>query len=59
METLRQQIARVTAVPEVRTKLSALGFDVEDRTPEEFAAHMQAESDEWAWAIREARIGTA
>jgi tripartite-type tricarboxylate transporter receptor subunit TctC len=56
VERLHREIVRAVALPEVKERLSALGFDPVANTPEEFAAYIRAEVDKWAKVIREANI---
>jgi tripartite-type tricarboxylate transporter receptor subunit TctC len=53
---LHREIVRVVALPEVRERLSALGFEPIASTPEEFAERITWEIDKWAKVIRAADI---
>jgi tripartite-type tricarboxylate transporter receptor subunit TctC len=53
---LHREIVRVVALPEVRERLSALGFEPIASTPEEFAERIKWEIDKWAKVIRAADI---
>ncbi|MBI3372072.1 MAG: tripartite tricarboxylate transporter substrate binding protein [Betaproteobacteria bacterium] len=56
VERLHREIVRAVALPEVKERLAALGFDAVANTPEEFAAYIRSEVDKWARVIREANI---
>ena len=43
-------------MPDVRDKLSAVGFEVVGGTPDQFAAYIQAGILKWAKVIRDAKI---
>jgi tripartite-type tricarboxylate transporter receptor subunit TctC len=43
-------------MPEVRARLSALGFDPIGSTPKQFAERIRSEIDKWAKVIRAAGI---
>jgi len=53
---LHREIVRIVALPDVKDRLAALGFEAVGNTPEEFAAHIQAELVKWAKVVREANI---
>jgi len=44
------------ALPDVKQRVAALGFEPVVNTPAEFAAQIKAESVKWAKVIREAGI---
>lgn len=54
--TLNREIAKALAVPEVRERLAAVGFQVESGSPEEFARYIESETAKWAKVIAEANI---
>ena len=56
IERLNAEIKRLIALPEVKDKLEALGFNSVANTPEEFAARIRTESARWAKVIRDANI---
>jgi tripartite-type tricarboxylate transporter receptor subunit TctC len=56
VDRLQREIVRVVALPDVKERLAALGFEPVANTPEEFAAHIKAEISKWAGVIREAGI---
>jgi len=56
IDRLQREIARVVALPDVKERLAALGFEPVANTPEEFAAYIRAEVNKWARVVREAGI---
>ena len=56
VDRLYREIVRVVALPDVRERLSALGFDPIASTPKEFADRIKWEIDKWAKVIRAADI---
>lgn len=50
---LNSAIVKVLAVPEIREKLSAQGFDVVGNSPQEFASFLKVEFDKWGKAVKE------
>jgi len=56
VDLLQAQFAKVMALPDVKERLSVLGFEPVVNTPEQFAAHMQAESQTWSAVVRDANI---
>ena len=56
IDRLHREIARIIALPEIRERLSALGFEPIASTPEEFADRIKWEIDKWARVIRTAGI---
>jgi tripartite-type tricarboxylate transporter receptor subunit TctC len=53
---LNREIARSTALPDVREQLVALGFDPVGSTSEEFARQIEIELEKWTKVIRAANI---
>jgi tripartite-type tricarboxylate transporter receptor subunit TctC len=49
---LNAEVSRVTASPEVRSRLAAQGAEPQSGTPEQVAAHIRKEIDKWAKAIK-------
>jgi len=49
---LQQEIAKALASPAVKEKLVAQGADPVGNTPEQFAAHIQAETRKWAAVVK-------
>ena len=56
IERLHRAIAAVVAMPEVRARLSALGFEPIASTPQQFADRIRSEIEKWAKVIRAANI---
>jgi tripartite-type tricarboxylate transporter receptor subunit TctC len=56
VEQVSRRISEVLALPDVKEKLEAAGFEPIGSAPEVFAAHIAAESAEWAKIVRAARI---
>jgi len=54
--TLRREIVRIIALPDVRKRLPALGFEIVGSTPEEFATRIKVEIETWGNVIRAANI---
>src|SRR5712692_7106522 len=53
---LNREILRIIALPDVKEKLAAIGFEPIGTTPEEFAARIKLDVPRWARIIREANI---
>jgi tripartite-type tricarboxylate transporter receptor subunit TctC len=53
---LHREIVEMIALPDVRERLSPLGFDPVGDTPEQFALRMKLEMEKWAKVIRAANI---
>ena len=51
-----QEVVRVFALEDVRTKLTAIGQDLITCTPAEFSAFIRMESERWAKVIKQAGI---
>ncbi len=56
IDRLQREIAKIVALPDVKQRLSTLGFDPVASTPEEFAVYIKSEIAKWAKVIREANI---
>jgi tripartite-type tricarboxylate transporter receptor subunit TctC len=56
IERLNREIVAIVALPAVRERLAALGFEPIASTPAEFAARIQAEIAKWAKVIHDANI---
>ena len=50
---LNREMVRIIALPELRERLTALGFDPGGNTSEQFAAKVKADMEKWAKVIRE------
>ena len=53
VDRLNRAIAGIIAVPEVKEKLGALGFDPVINTPEQFTIYVREEVTKWARVIKE------
>ena len=53
---LQHEIVKIIALPEMKERLSTLGFDSVGSTPEEFTVQMKLEMEKWAKVIRAANI---
>ena len=53
---LNGEINKIIALPDAKTKLSAVGLDPVGGTPEDFARDMRAEGEKWAKVIKAANI---
>src|SRR5262245_22574110 len=56
VERLTRETAKAVALPDVRARLLALGFDPIGSTPTAFAERIRSEIDKWAKVIRSAGI---
>jgi len=53
---LHAEIAKATALPDVKARLEALGMEPAGAGPEQFAAHIHSEMQRWGKLVREAGI---
>jgi tripartite-type tricarboxylate transporter receptor subunit TctC len=53
---LNREILRIIALPDVKERFAAIGFEPIGTTPEQFAARIKAEVPRWAEIIRAAKI---
>jgi tripartite-type tricarboxylate transporter receptor subunit TctC len=56
IEHLQREIAKTVAQPDVREKLTALGFNPIANTPAEFGARIKVEIDKWGKVVRAANL---
>ena len=56
VDRLHREIARIVALPEVRDRLTGLGFDPIANTPEEFGARIKSEFVKWGKVVRAANL---
>jgi tripartite-type tricarboxylate transporter receptor subunit TctC len=56
IDLLYREIAKIIAMPDVKERSLALGFQPVGNTPEEFGAYIQAEIVRWSKVIRDAKI---
>jgi tripartite-type tricarboxylate transporter receptor subunit TctC len=55
-DKLRADLLKALDQPEVKKRLTDQGVDVKTSTPEEFLAHVKAETTRWARVVRAANI---
>jgi tripartite-type tricarboxylate transporter receptor subunit TctC len=53
---LQREVVKIIGLPDMKERLSGLGFDPVGSTPEEFAAQMKLEMEKWAKVIRVANL---
>ena len=53
---LNAEIARILALPEVKSKLASAGFDAKSSTPQWFGEFIQAETVKWAKLLKQSGI---
>jgi tripartite-type tricarboxylate transporter receptor subunit TctC len=53
---LNRGIVKTLALPDIKARIAALGFEVVGNTPEECASQLRAESTRWAKVIQDAGI---
>ena len=56
VDLLYREIAKAVAQPEVRERLTTLGFDPVANTPDEFGARIKLEIDKWGKVVRDAKL---
>jgi tripartite-type tricarboxylate transporter receptor subunit TctC len=56
VERLNRELVRIIALPDVKEKLTFIGYTAETDTPDQFAAMMKAEIEQWAKVIRDSKI---
>jgi tripartite-type tricarboxylate transporter receptor subunit TctC len=56
VERLHSEMVKVTAAPDTRQRLEALGVEVANMGPEEFRKHIRSELQKWAKVVRDAGI---
>ena len=56
VDLLQGQIARILKLPDVKERLTTLGFEPVGSTADELAARITTESDKWAKVVRDANI---
>ena len=56
VDLLYREIAKAVAQPEVKERLTTLGFDPVANTPDEFGARIRLEIDKWAKVVRDAKL---
>jgi tripartite-type tricarboxylate transporter receptor subunit TctC len=56
VDLLYREIAKAVAQPEVKERLTTLGFDPVANTPGEFGARIKLEIDKWGKVVRDAKL---
>ena len=56
IDRLHHEIVNIVATPEVRERLTALGFELIANSPGQFAERIKQEIDKWAKVIEAAGI---
>ena len=56
VERWQREIARIVALPEIRERLTQLGFVPIASTPEEFGARLKVEFEKWGKVVRDAKL---
>ena len=56
VDVLHREIVDIVALPDMKARLDAIGFEPVGSTPDEFAAYIKAETSKWEKIIREAEI---
>jgi tripartite-type tricarboxylate transporter receptor subunit TctC len=56
IDLLYREIAKAVAQPEVKERLTTLGFDPVANTPDEFGARIKLEIDKWGKVVRDAKL---
>jgi tripartite-type tricarboxylate transporter receptor subunit TctC len=52
VDRLNQEIVRIMQAPAMRERLNGQGLEVVTGTPEQFAAHIKAETEKWAKVVK-------
>jgi tripartite-type tricarboxylate transporter receptor subunit TctC len=53
---LHREIVKIVALPDVKEKLAAMGFEAVGNSPDEFAAQIKRELPKWAQVVKAANI---
>lgn len=56
IDALYREVLKAVALPDVKERFEALGFDVVANTPDEFTAQIKTEITKWAKVIHDAKI---
>ena len=56
VDLLYREIAKAVAQPEVKERLTTLGFDPVANTPDEFGARIKLEIEKWGKVVRDAKL---
>ena len=56
VDLLYREIAKIVAQPDVKERLTVLGFKPVANTPDEFGARIKLEMDKWGTVVRDAKL---
>jgi tripartite-type tricarboxylate transporter receptor subunit TctC len=56
VDRLQSEIAKIVAQPDVKDKLTALGFVPVANTPQEFGVRIAVEMEKWGKVVRSAKL---
>jgi tripartite-type tricarboxylate transporter receptor subunit TctC len=56
VDLLYREIAKAVSQPDVKERLTTLGFDAVANTPDEFGARIRLEIDKWGKVVRDAKL---
>ncbi len=56
IDRLNRELVRIIALPEVRERLTVIGYTAETDTPDEFSTLIKAEIAQWAKVIRDSKM---
>src|SRR5436309_8007427 len=56
VDLLYREIAKIVAQPDVKERLTTLGFKAVANTPDEFGARIRLEIDKWGKVVRDAKL---
>jgi tripartite-type tricarboxylate transporter receptor subunit TctC len=56
VDLLYREIAKTVAQPDVRERLTTLGFKAVANTPDQFGARIRLEMDKWGKVVRDAKL---
>jgi tripartite-type tricarboxylate transporter receptor subunit TctC len=56
VDLLYREIAKIVAQPDVKERLTTLGFKAVANTPDEFGARIRLEMDKWGKVVRDAKL---
>jgi len=56
VDLLYREIAKIVAQPDVKERLTTLGFKAVANTPEEFGGRIRLEMDKWGKVVRDAKL---
>ena len=56
VDLLYREIAKIVAQPDVKDRLTVLGFNPVANTPDQFAERIKLEMDKWGKVVRDAKL---